>query len=87
MLMFSKAFTEDIPVHRKGLTGVRKEDVAYWMEDVAKEKDTTFWQFGMVGSKKQRKRMSMEDMGVPISPTSAFGRQMGRSVREKSIAK
>lgn len=43
MLMFFKVFIEDIFVYRKGLIGVRKEDVVYWMEDVVKEKDIIFW--------------------------------------------
>lgn len=40
--MFPTALTENIPVHGKALTGVCNEDGAYWLENVAKDKTTTF---------------------------------------------
>lgn len=49
--MFPTEFTEHIPLHGKELTRVRKENMVYWMEKVAKEKVITFWQFRMVGSR------------------------------------
>lgn len=53
--------------------------MAYWKGNVTKEKATTFWQFEIVGSRRQRKRdrVSMVDRGIPISPSSAYRKTHG----------
>ena len=83
MLMSSTVFTENTPIHGKQECG--KVDVAYWKENVAKEKATISWQFELVGSRRQRKRGQC-DHGIPSSPLLPIGRQMGRSVNYVSTA-